>query len=219
MPMIAPKRPANPLPRWKSELVADLERVALRDRWGLALMILGWTHLAVFVTCQVLYTIGDRRNIHFLGLWGLELLANLWVIRRVAGPGWYRSTPLAEVLTRVWATFLILSFNVATLNSLTGFSIDWFKAVWATLSTFGFATTAYLVNPWYFVAAVQMYFTGLLMIVTPDWQYLIYGVSWWATFQGIGLILERKRGRRKPIKFEPLVLEFRAVEEALADRR
>ncbi|AGA25713.1 hypothetical protein [Singulisphaera acidiphila] len=219
MTMIAPKRPANPLLRWKTELVADLERVALRDRWGLALMILGWSHLATFVACQVLHSIGDRRNVHYLGLWALEFATNIWVIRRVAGRRWFCTTPLAGVLTRVWATFLILSFNAATLNSLTGFSIEWFKAVWATLSTFGFATTAYLVNPWYFVPAVQMYFTGLLMVLTPNWQYLIYGVSWWATFQGIGLILERRRHRAKPIEFEPAVLELRAVEEALADRR
>lgn len=218
MPMIAPKRPANPLSQWKSELVADLERVALRDRWGRALMILGWSHLAVFVTCQILYTIGDRENIHYLGLWALELFTNLWVIRLVAGPGWYNSTPLAPILARVWGTFLILSFNVATLNSLTGFSIEWFKATWATLSTFGFATTAYLVNPWYFVPAVQMYFTGLLMILTPEWQYLIYGVSWWATFQGLGFTLERRRSRPRPIPFEPAVLESRVAEEVLADR-
>lgn len=219
MPMIAPLRPANPLTRWKSELVADLERVAVRDRWGLALMILGWIHLAVFLTCQVLYTSGDRRNVHFLGLWGLEFLANLWVLRRVAGPGWYRASPLGGVLVRIWATFLILSFNVATLNSLTGFSIEWFKPVWATLSTFGFAATAYLVNVWYFVPAVQMYFTGLSMTVLPQWQYLIYGVSWWASFQGIGLVLEARRNRKGRARFEPAVLEFHSLEDAVAERR
>jgi hypothetical protein len=180
---------------WKSPLVKDLERVALRDRWGGALSAIGWSHLGFFVVCQTLYTAGDRRSTHFLALWALELAANLCLIRRFAGSGWVRSTPLAGILVRVWATFLILSFNLASLNSLTGFSVEWFKPTWATLSTFGFATTAYLVNLWYFIPAVQMYFTGLLMVKLPDWQYLIYGVSWWGTLQGIGLILERKRLR------------------------
>jgi hypothetical protein len=76
--------------------------------------------------------------------------------------------------------------------------LDWFKPVWATLSTFGFATTAYLVNPWYFVPAVQMYFTGLLMVTFPEYSYLIYGLSWFAAFEGIGLILERRRVRTAP---------------------
>ena len=224
MPMTAPKRPADPLTRWKSELVTELERVAIRDRWGLALMILGWSHLAIFLACHVLYVIGDRVNSHYLGLWGLEFVVNLWILRRVAGPGWFRSTPLAGVIARVWATFLILSFNLATLNSLTGFSIEWFKLGWASLSTFGFAVTAYLVNTWYFVPAVQMYFTGLLMFACPGWEYLIYGVSWWASFQGIGLTLESRRRKMTLIKFEPAVLEFRpaAVEDedsVLVDHR
>jgi hypothetical protein len=198
--------------------VDDLERVALRDRWGLALVFMGWIHLAVFLICQALYSAGDRRSSHFLALWALEFFGNLWVLRRLAGPGWHRSTPLIGVLVRVWATFLILSFNVASLNSLTGFAIEWFKPVWATLSTFGFATTAYLVNLWYFVPAVQMYFTGLLMVRYPEWQYLIYGFSWWVTFQGIGLVVERRRSRSEPAGSEFVPSQAGAVTEAVALR-
>lgn len=224
MPMTAPKRPADSLSRWKSELVAELDRVAIRDRWGLALMLLGWNHLAVFLTCHVIYVMGDRQNIHYLGLWGLEFATNVWIIRRVAGSGWLHTTPLAGVIARIWATFLILSFNLATLNSLTGFSIEWFKLGWTSLSTFGFAATAYLASLWYFVPAVQMYFTGLVIFLKPDWAYLIYGVSWWAAFQGIGLTLEVKRRRMLVIKYEPKPLEFQSVEAveietALADQR
>ena len=203
-----PARLSNDLSNWKTALVSDLERVALRDRWGLALMLVGWIHLAFFLTCQALFSMGDLRQIHYLALWGGEFAAILWVLRRVAGRGWHRSTPLATILVRVWATFLILSFNVASLNSLTGWTLDWFKPVWATLSTFGFATTAYLVNPWYFAVAVQMYFTGLLMVLNPGLNYLIYGASWWASLQTIGIILERRRRRlaevdsRQPVEEE-----------------
>jgi hypothetical protein len=188
--------PPSPFPTgWKSGLVADLERVALRGRWGLALLAIGWSHLGFFVVCQVLFSRGDRSSTHFLGLWAGEFAVNLWVLRRIAGRGWHRSTPLAGVLARVWATFLILSFNVASLNTLTGFALDWFKPVWATLSTFGFATTAYLVNPWYFVPAVQMYFTGLLMVRYPGYNYVMYGASWLVALEAIGWILERRRAR------------------------
>jgi hypothetical protein len=188
----------DPLASWKSALVADLERVALRNRWGVVLIAVGWIHLAFFLVCQTLYSLGDRSESLFLGLWAGEFAANLWVIRRVAGPGWHRSTPLIKIVVRVWATFLILSFNVASLNTLTGWSLDWFKPVWATLSTFGFATMAYLINPWYFAFAVQMYFTGLLMVKNPEINYLIYGISWWASLQVIGGILERRRAGQAP---------------------
>ena len=183
------------LDAWKRRLVADLERVALRGRWGRALMVVGWVHLAFFLALQALYSLGKFHDIYYLSLWALELAVNLWVLGRLAGRGWSRSTPLAPILTRVWATFLILSFNVATLNTLTGWALDWFKPVWAVLSTFGFATTAYLVNPWFFVPAVQMYFTGLLMVQFPGLNYAIYGLSWWAALQGIGGILEHRRSR------------------------
>lgn len=180
---------------WKAPLVRELERVALRDRWGVALMAVGWIHLGFFMVCQVLFWNGDRSRTHFLGLWGAEFAVNLWAIRRIAGRGWAGSTPLAGVIARIWATFLILSFNLASLNTLTGFAVDWFKPVWATLSTFGFATTAYVTNVWFFVPAVQMYFTGLIMALYPEHNYAIYGVSWWVSLQGIGLVLERRRLR------------------------
>ncbi len=180
---------------WMRRLAADLERVAVRDRWGRAFMAVGWVHLATFLACQALYSYGAAHDIYYLSLWALELAVNLWVFRRLAGRGWCRVTPLASILSRVWATFLILSFNVATLNTLTGWQLDWFKPVWAVLSTFGFATTAYLTSLWFFVPAVQMYFTGLLMVRFPGLSYAIYGFSWWAAFQGIGWTLERRRSR------------------------
>ena len=192
-PMDESTRVPPSLDAWKDRLVADLERVALRDRWGRAFMAVGWVHLAFFLACQALYSAGPSHDIYYLSLWALELVANLWVFGRLAGRGWHRATPLVPILTRVWATFLILSFNVATLNTLTGWALDWFKPVWAVLSTFGFATTAYLTSLWFFVPAVQMYFTGLLMVRFPGLNYAIYGLSWWAAFQGIGWTLERRR--------------------------
>lgn len=207
-------RPAPPLSAWKSHLVADLERVALQSRWGLALMAIGWIHLAVFLVCQALYPLKELPHVYFVALWALELVANLLALRLVVGRGWIRSTPLIGVLARVWATFLILSFNVASLNTLTGWGFDWFKPVWSTLSTFGFATTAYLVNVWFFVPAVQMYFTGLLMVANPRWQYAIYGISWWLALHVIGLTIESWRARR--LRLERGVRETSVVESALA---
>ena len=186
---------AGSLSEWKPRLVADLERVALRDRWGLGLMVVGWSHLAFFLLEQALFTAGIVSRPLFVALWGAELVANIVLFGRVVGRGWSRATPLAGIMVRLWATFLILSFNVASLNTMTGWSLDWFKPVWATLSTFGFMMMAYLINPRYFALAVQMYFTGLLMALFPAWNYLIYGLSWWASLQGVGVILERRRAR------------------------
>jgi hypothetical protein len=175
---------------------ADFARVVDRDRWGLGLIMIGWIHLAFSLTYQLLYAHELRGASIFLPLWASEVAVVTYSMRRVAGRGWNRSTPLAEVVVRVWATFLILSMSVATLNELTGWALDWFKVVWCTLGSFGFATMAWLLSLWFLVPAFQMYFTGLLIASHPELSYLIHGISWWAALQGIGWILERRRARR-----------------------
>src|SRR6185312_5466072 len=92
---------SGPFTSGKSSLVYDLERVALRNRWGLALMVVGWSHLGFFLVCQTMFSAGNRTSSHYLALWAAEFAANLWIIRRIAGPGWARSTPLGGVLVRV----------------------------------------------------------------------------------------------------------------------
>ncbi|GAC1334990.1 MAG: hypothetical protein NVSMB14_02270 [Isosphaeraceae bacterium] len=177
----------------KAAFARDFVEIARRDHWDLALMLVGFCHLLVFLSCQYLYAHGDRAKTHFTALWGLELVAVLMIFRLVSGRGWHRSTPLAGIVVRVWATFLILSFNVATLNTLTGWTLDWFKPVWATLSTFVFATLAWLITPRFLILAVQMYFTGLIMVRFPAWNYLLYGLSWFVALQAISFDLRRNR--------------------------
>lgn len=187
---------------WQFLLLAELNEAALARPWGPALMAVGWVHLGFFLVCQAVYTAGVRASLPSLVLWGSELAAVLWVMRRVAGRGWLsRDTPPAVgLIARVWITFLILSFNVATLNTLTGWSVDWFKLVWCTLGSFGFATMAWLFGLRYLIPAFQMYFTGLLMVRFPEWNYLIHGLSWWAALHYLGYDLIRRRERLSAVR-------------------
>lgn len=176
---------------WKERMLLGWRESAQRDRWSVVLPAIGWIHLAFFIICQWLYSRGDRSPIRFPALWFAELVCVAAAIRAIAGPGWSKRSPIAGFAVRVWCTFLILSFNVASLNTLTGFGVDWFKPVWATLSTFGFASMAYITTPWFFVPAVQMYFTGLLMASFPQYNYIIYGLSWWLALNLIGATVHR----------------------------
>ena len=88
----------------------------------------------------------------------------MFFLNKSLGRGWIRSSTAMNLVAKLWTTFLILSFNVVTLNSLTGFELHWYKPVWATLSTFLFASLAWLFTPWFLVPAVQMWATGLLMV-------------------------------------------------------
>lgn len=180
---------------WKRLLIADLRRQAVRRPWGPALMAVGWVHLAFFLVCQAVYTAGVRAEWPSVLLWGSEVAAVVGVMRLVAGRGWASESPAVGLIVRVWVTFLILSFNVASMNTLMGWGLDWFKPAWCTLSSFGFATMAWLFGPRLLVPAFQMYFTSLLMVRFPQWAYLIHGLSWWAALQALGWDLCRRRAR------------------------
>ena len=115
-----------------------------------------------------------------------------------------RSSHAVNLVAKLWISFLIVSFNAVSLNSFTGFELSWYKPVWATLSTFLFATLAWLFTPLFFIPAVQMWLTGLLMISLPTWSYLIYGVSWWLALMGIAARLrQRERCSMPPGAIQP----------------
>ena len=174
--------------------VAELDQVALRDRWGKALLLVGWVHLVVFLICQTLYGRGDRAESHFLPLWGVDLVGAILIFRRFLYlPSQGQVPTLLSLVARIWITFLILAFSTASLNKLVGFETDWFKAIWATLSTFGFATMAWIFHLKFLIPAVQMSLTALLIARYPHFAYGIYGVSWWIALNSVGLALERRR--------------------------
>src|SRR5581483_9251411 len=122
------------------------------------------------------------------------LAAVLVALRAIAGPRWSATSPAVGVVTRLWATFLILSFNLVMLNALTGWESRWYKPAWGTLSTFLFASLAWLFTPRFFIPAVQMYLTALLMVRFANEENLIYGLSWWVALMGIaGAVRRRER--------------------------
>ncbi len=184
-------RPGDPL------FGFDFERVirdARSNRLGIGLLIVGWFHLVIFGSCDLLYNRGDRSALHFFALWVLDVLLTFMVFRQripsIASLGSARSF---RVALRVWITFAILCLTSATLNTITGFQVDWFKISWAMLSTFGFATMAWIFHPAFLIPAVQMSITALLIASHPGHAYAIFGVSWFVVFQGFGLLLERSR--------------------------
>jgi hypothetical protein len=178
---------------WKAALSNDLDRSMAAGRWPTALVGVAWIHLLCFAGCQAVYdpaVISDLRHPMF---WTIELLSVLALLRNVLGRGWMRSSPAINLVAKLWISFLILSFNVVSLNAITGFELSWYKPVWGTLSTFLFASLGWLFSPLFFIPAVQMWLTGLLMVNLPGWSYLIYGVSWWLALLAIAQYLRRKQ--------------------------
>jgi hypothetical protein len=180
---------------WRAALQSDMRRELDDPRWPRALVGVGSVHLLAFIVCQVLSEPVSRRDLRYLGIWFVELVGVFVVMRLLAGRHWIRRSAAMNLAAKLWTTFLILSFNVVTLNSLIGIEQPWFKPVWATLSTFLFAGLAWLFTPLFFIPAVQMWATGLLMAELPDYAYLTYGVSWWIALIGVAAYIRSSRRR------------------------
>jgi hypothetical protein len=176
---------------WRACLMEELNRSAVRKKLALGLVGVACIHLGTFCLCQAIYDPEVQRDLRHLVLWVVELILVLVFLSKSLGRGWIRSSSAVNLVAKLWTTFLILSFNLVTLNSLTGFQLHWYKPVWATLSTFFFATLGWLFSPWFLVPAVQMWVTGLLMMTFLDWAFLIYGVSWWLALSGIAILVRR----------------------------
>ncbi len=174
---------------WRAGLRADLDGTFEQGagKWSRAIAAVAWIHLGCFLFCQAIYQPDVQRDPRHFYVWVAEFFAVLVALRAIAGPGWIRSSAAIGVAARLWITFLILSFNVLSLNELTGWDTRWYRPVWATLSTFMLASMAWLFSLRLFVLAVQMYFTGLLMLYFKHFDNLIYGVSWWLALMAISL--------------------------------
>lgn len=184
-------RPTNPLFGFDFESLIELAR---RKRLGIGLIAIGWFHLVIFGFCEFLYLQGDRSALHFLPLWLLDAMFAIMVFRqRVPLVASLDSTQSIRVAFRVWITFAILCLTSASLNAITGFEVDWFKISWAMLSTFGFATMAWIYHLAFLLPAVQMSITALVIASHPNHAYAIFGVSWFLTLHGFGLLLEGNR--------------------------
>jgi len=183
----APKLESTAPPGWRAAFADELSDSRARLRLARGLAGIGCIHLATFLFCQLIYVPDGRADLRHPLAWFLELVAVLGFLRMSLGRGWVRSSATVNLVVKLWTTFLILSFNMVTLNSFTGFDLAWYKPAWATLSTFLFASMGWFFNPWLFIPAVQMWATGLLMVKFPHWAFLIYGVSWWISLTGLAL--------------------------------
>ncbi len=172
------------------ELRLDLLRVAIESRWDRALLLIGWLHLCFFGIDQILFLQSYQSLI--VWLWLVELIVQLGLLWQLLGP-WWKSTPLASVLTRLWATFLIISFSAAVSNKMTGIDPRWYPAAWGMLSTFGLAATAWLCSDRFLKAAIPMGAVGFLMARWDTWSFALHGIAWWAVLQVTAYGIRKRR--------------------------
>src|SRR5262245_38671651 len=92
-----------------------LGQVARERNWGLALLLVGWLHLAAFSFCYYLTIVRDYHEAAgYVSVWAAELLG-AWAIFRVCGgprPPDLRPQALEVLLRRVWLAYFLLAFDL-----------------------------------------------------------------------------------------------------------
>jgi len=188
------ERPATD-ENWK-RLRGSLIRLGLEKPWPESLAWIGLIHLIACLICHWLYRYVTIAPLPYLATWAAQFFANALVLRKRLGRGWIRSHPLVGLLTRVWITFLIISFSVTSYSEISADqanAFNWFKPAWASLSCFAWAVTAWIVNPWFVLAAVWTWAMGWAMVYRIADAYLIYGVGWAVLLWIVAAILIRQR--------------------------
>jgi hypothetical protein len=168
--------------------LADLAR---QRNFGLALALIGWLHLLAFSLC---YYLTIAREYHeagaYLAIWVGELCGVLLVVRLCGGPRpAARPSPLARFTARVWISYLLLAFNLCSMNTLRGHRLFEFFPATASLASFGFLMMTFTVSPRFFAAVLVMFASGLLMAAYLTHAYLIFALAWWLVLNGTGLHL------------------------------
>jgi hypothetical protein len=177
-----------------------LARIAHERRWDVAFVLLGWWHLAAFSVCYSLTIAADYHgSAGYLLIWIGEL-AGTWLIFRACGGRRGPDQPvgpLEQLIRRVWLAYLVLAFNLGSLNTLRGhYLFEFFPAI-ASLASFALIVMSVTVDRRFFAAVVVMFASGLLMAAFLLHAYLIFALAWWAILIGIGIAQFRRRAPRQ----------------------
>ncbi len=174
----------------------ELAQTASERNWGLALLLVGWLHLAAFALCWYL-TIA--RNYHdsagYLAIWISELVGMGLIFRLCGGKRASQPAPLEILVRRVWIAYFVLAFNLGSLNTLRGHAMFEFFPAMATLASFAFLFMSIIISRRFFGAVLVMFGSGLLMAAQLTHAYLIFGLAWWLVLNVLGTVLWLDRRR------------------------
>jgi hypothetical protein len=183
----------------RREAVEQFERTAAAENHWLMYMLLGAEMLAACALShyfvEVLQLQDDYRWAYAV-LWIGQILLAIATIKLVTF--WGRPTeesPLEPLNKRLWLAFIFLSCNVAVLNVLAGHEVFVFLPTLAALSSMAFTALANFVSRRFALAAVFMFFVGLLTASYPQYGFLLYGAGWFIILQVIGVVFLVRRQR------------------------
>ena len=198
--------------RQKEQMLGQLEATAAARNWALALAVVGWLHLGVFVSCHYLSSVRDYHYPPvFAALWAAELMGVAAAFRLCGGRRGPKPAiqPIERLVRRIWGAYFVLAVSVTMLNGTAGHTHFVLLPAIASLASFAFIMMTVLVTWRFFGAVLVMFASGLLMAAHPHYAYVIFGVAWWFVLERIAMMLWQNRRRQRGGLRRPIVIETR----------
>jgi serine/threonine-protein kinase len=130
----------------------------------------------------------------YLALWGggLALWAPIfWALRHRNGP----VTAVERQIAHVWGGSVVASVLLFWVEALLGLPVLKLSPVLALLAGLVFFAKAGILSGAFYVQAIVLFATALVMCVVPDYQHVVFGLVSAACFFVPGLKYFRQRGR------------------------
>jgi serine/threonine-protein kinase len=156
-----------------------------------------WHSLVLFLVClltNTLYWMHDYNRWHYFVLWTAGLgtwAAVFWALRRRMGP----VTFIERQIAHVWAGSMISIALLFPIEAILGLPVLKLSPVLGLVNGMVFLIKAAMLNGVFYVQALALFATAVLMALAPDYAHLIFGVVSAACFFIPGLKYYQQRLR------------------------
>ncbi|MFM8733991.1 MAG: serine/threonine-protein kinase [Pirellulales bacterium] len=158
-----------------SRLFRETHHAVVLENWGLLWMWHSVVVLALCVVTDVLAWRGVSSRWPYVVLWGggLALWAPIfWALRHRRGP----VTAVERQIAHVWAGSMIASSLLFGIEQLLGLPVLTLSPVLALFAGLVFFVKAGILSGVFYVQAVALFATALVMCLVPDWQHVLFGL-------------------------------------------
>jgi len=162
------------------------------ENWGLLWIWHSLILLIVSVGTNVLFWCGNRNRLHYWLMWTLGMGAwavVFWGIRRRMGPVMFVERQVAHV----WAAAMCCVVALYPLESILNLEVLSLAPLLAVIAGMVFLIKAGILSGSFYIQAVVMFATSIVMALSKDYALIWFGISAAACFFFAGLKYYRKR--------------------------
>lgn len=182
-----------------ARIFRETHHAAVLENWGMLWM---WHSLVLLVACYLTWQLeflGYRNRYAYAGLWTLGLgawAAVFWKLRQRMGP----VTFIERQIAHVWGGSMVAIGMLFPIEWWLGLDVLKLSPLLGVISAMVFITKAGMLTGAFYVQAIVLLVTSIVMAIAPRWAHLLFGVVAALCFfvPGYQFWRRRKRSRALP---------------------